>query len=148
MHKKLLQREYLSLSQLKHDFYLMCSNITMYNGASSISAFALQLRDAFTLLLPSITEQNFSEQLLIFQQHIESMQIASSLPCEMTWDEINQLGQRLNAIKDPNVLRRIHEWLVSMVPRLYNSLQHLDLCTLPQSILQGLKQELDHYALL
>lgn len=143
MHEKLLQKEYSSISEFQKDFYLMCSNILMYNGTSDASAFALQIRDAFTLLLPSITETHFPEQFRIFQEHITSMRIQRSLPCGMTWDEISDLGARLNAIKDPVILRRIHQWLISMVPHLDNSLQNIDLCTLPQSILQGLKQELD-----
>lgn len=143
MHKKLVHSEYSSISEFQNDFYLMCSNIVMCNGTSSVSAFILEIRDAFTLLLSSIAQPSFIEQIHVFQAHLESLQVYRSLPCEMTWDEINALGARLNSIKDHKLRRRIHQWLVSMVPRLENSLEGLDLCTLPQSVLQDLKRQLD-----
>lgn len=75
LHRNLKQRKYVTISEFQTDFYLMCSNIIMYNGTSDASAFALGIRDAFSLLLVSITKDNFTEQFRIFREHIQYIQV-------------------------------------------------------------------------
>ena len=153
MHKKLYEGQYATLSEFQSDFNLLCANIITYNGTDSkFAAFALELRDAFTILLTSISHPQFKENLETFKTHIRTLAVPTSFNFGMTWADINTLGERLNRITDPKVRHQINKRLISLAPRLSKSSSGtLDLCNLPVSVLQELKQhlvELDSSSLL
>lgn len=147
MHNKLREGSYVNIEGLQQDFYLMCANIIACCDTGIEASFALELRDIFTVMMSSINSSNFKENLQVFREHVNKIQLSSGQHCEMTWAEISQIGERLNNIRDPKSLNHINKWLISMVPRLRGQSRSIDLCTLPDSILQGLKQELDELEL-